>query len=585
MISLGGRRENVLAYILRFMVFLAVFLATDAIAISDTRITDLIYNVVEGKERVTIKVEGPAIYRWLVQDKPDRIVLEFRDATIPRQMEIPVGGEGIISSVKAMPVRIDSTRGVSVTLYMRSKAGVSVKEDVGKVYVEVSRPSPPPFRRVEQKKISLVFKEEDIKNVLKILSAKAGINVVAGPDVRGTVTIKLDDIDPLDALKVILKTAGYTYERDGEVYRVIQIPPPPPAPQISTKIISLRYIKAKDFAEKAKAFLSERGTISVDEATNTVIAKDISPNVDQVVEIATRMDVAPPPPPLLTKTFRISYANLDSIAATLEKMKSDRGSITKDLATGSIVVMDTEDRIKEMEGYIRFADTRPKLLLIESTLMETSASEMINLGGVSWKWTRGTESIEPGFPFSVSGLSVGIKYGVVTPSEVQAIIGALVETRKGDILASPVIAVKDGQQATIHIGDKIAYRVIQETALGRALESVSFETVGIVLRVTPTVMPDGYISMKIHIESSDATERTSAGIPIISTKETDVDVLVKEGNSIVIGGLKKKRSSESISKIPILGDLPILDFFFRRKLSTEESNSLTVFITPRIVGD
>lgn len=445
-------------------------------------------------------------------------------------------------------------------------------------------------KETKEGNITMDFKNTDINNVLRILSYKSGINIVAGEDVQGTITIKLTDVPWEKALDVILKTYGFGYERDGNI-------------------------------------------ITVTTLENLVTRKKTELELTQVQ-------------PVITKTFTLKFLDAADVKSVLESQLSPRGKITVLEMTGQVgwefggeelgkrkrleeggrvsrsnvlVLSDIPPYIEKIEKVIKELDVEPKQILIEARLMEVNKDILRDLGidwgtgstgaesstitGVSVKKsgsgevvsTVGGHSLTSQTPATFSPKQSGVTadntglklaYSKLRGTQFEVILHALEEDVHTNTLSAPRIMTLNNQEAAILVGTK--YPITKaETEEGIVTTSLDYyQDIGIQLNVVPQLSGEDYINMIIHpaVTSYTQTVTTTAGAyPIINTRETETQILIKDGETIVIGGLLKDVKSKGKFSVPILGKIPILGLLFQRDTTDIEKIDLLIFITARIV--
>ena len=378
-------------------------------------------------------------------------------------------------------------------------------------------------------KIALDYVDADITTVLRSLSYTYNLNLVASMDVKGKVTISLKEVTLGEALDAILSTNGYSFTRKGNIIYIS--PSGTEGVQLFSEPISLKYLKAVDAQNLLRKVLSPKGDIKVDEVANMFIITDYQANI--------------------------------------EKLK----------------------------GLLKSIDQPPQQVLIEAKIVDITSKDLRNLG-VTWQadYTpghgifgrdsvmgeriKGTSS-NAGPSSSLSGGQLKIDTLILKGLTASATLDALVQDQKAHLLASPSIAVLNNREARIIIGEKVPYKERTQTTTGTT-ETTKFIDVGTTLRVVPSINADGYITMEIHPEVSSVTALLDAG-PRITTREADTVVRVKEGETIVIGGLIKHEDNRNASRVPILGNIPILSLIFGNRSSDQTQVELAVFITPKIL--
>ena len=195
-------------------------------------------------------------------------------------------------------------------------------------------------------------------------------------------------------------------------------------------------------------------------------------------------------------------------------------------------------------------------------------------GGLSTSWSEGTEPIDLNVTTIRGDLNIG------------AVMNLIREEREARLLSSPEITTLDNQPARVHVGERVPYqRATIETQTGATLAEVEFIDVGVKLDVTPTISGDGLLYLQIHCEVSEVLDQSVQNVPRIGTREADTRVLVRHGDTVVIGGLMKDNVVDITKKVPILGDIPLLGMLFRRDSKRTEKTEFLVFIRPLILDD
>lgn len=399
-----------------------------------------------------------------------------------------------------------------------------------------------------EKYITLDFKDADIRDILRVLSLKSGLNIVYGDDVRGTVTVHLDKVSFQDAMNIILKISGYAYE------------------EITPNVIKI--------------------------STPSKIAKD------KAIALT------------ITKVLPLKYSQADNITGILTPLLTSQGKIQIDSRTNSLVVTDIPENLNKIEGMIVLLDVETRQVMIEAQIVEINSSDLLDLG-INWKLDKNTGTtddylgsgndpvlmdgyvgkgkgdsinldIQAGAESLTGGIRGDISWGtIMNDMSLQLALRALDQEGKGKVLSNPKIITVSNREAKILVGDKVPYKITTVSAEGQT-ESTGYIDVGIKLLVIPIVNPDNKITLKVHPEVSFVKEFREEG-PWVSTREADTEVLVRSGETIVIGGLIKEEETEAMSKIPLLGDLPVLGYLFSRKESRKEKTELIVFITPTLL--
>lgn len=402
--------------------------------------------------------------------------------------------------------------------------------------------------------VSLDFQDADIKNVLKVLAFKSGMNIVAGPEVTGTVTIQLNDVPWQKALEVVLATYGYGYERKGNIITV-------------TTVANLKKRHEDD----------------------QVLA-------DQE--------------PLSTKTFPLNFAKASEVVDSINKMKTNRGQINFDQRTNSLIVRDVQSNIDLMEETIKALDTPTPQVLIEAKIIETDFNNTQNLG-VDWTINlRASGSTMPttfpfhqhssnkflpfGFPSpgdSTLTTTTPFTYGTLDASGLAAALEILSTRSDTNILSNPKIVTLDNQTAKIIVGSKYplpSYTYNQEQAKMQ-LSGYNYLDIGIIFEVTPHINNAGLVTLDLNPRVTAITAlvqvdpSTPAKVPELSTEEAKTKVMIRDGQTLVIAGLVKDTVQTTKSKVPFLGDIPLIGHAFKKSNDNKTKTELIIFLTPHII--
>ncbi len=394
------------------------------------------------------------------------------------------------------------------------------------------------FAQSQQEYITLNLERVSLRSALELLMTRLGKNLLIDAEVAPvTLNMSLDNITATDAFNALLESNGLSYrEMEGNVYFVATVQKI--GAQTVVKHIQCKYAFAKDLAEILKSMVgSESGAIMSDERTNTLVVKE-------------RPDV-----------------------------------------------------ILRMEKLIEELDKPTKQIYIQAEIVEISASDNSEFG-IEWLWKtanfrsfdgqsgtnfdlRGateagessatTPSVGDGFPFpSGDGLGVGL-----LNSDIEVVLHALAETNDLNLLSRPRIVTLDNQESVIEVGDQIPFRKLNEFGV----TSFEFKDATVQLLVKPHIVDSKYILMKVSPKADFANGFTPDGTPIISTRRASTNVKIRDGQTIVIGGLIRDSLVNTESKVPILGDVPLLGYLFKNSKSTKVKTQLIVFITPIILED
>ncbi len=422
-------------------------------------------------------------------------------------------------------------------------------------------------------RLSMDFKDADVNNLLRIIAEVSGQNIVAGEEVKGKVTVRLVDVPWDRALDNILRINGLGFVREDNIIRV-------------AKLSAIR----KERDERRKELVDE---------------------------------MEAPVAPLTTKIIPVNYADPKKIVDSLNKIKSKRGSISVDDRTAKLLVRDTSSNIEQMEIVLRELDTPTPQVMIEARIVTVASSHTRSLG-IQWGFqnthTDGRTGADPfvlsqlfgsqGFNMSTAGttggptpaVTAGVPaavnlpipgpagaFGVVLGKindtfRLQAQLTALEDEALARTLSTPRIVALDNEEAVIKQGQEIPFTTVDSS--GRT--TVTFKEAVLSLTVVPHVTADRRVSMKIKVtDDSKGEEITFAGGFAFSFNRAEAtsSLLVEDGSTVVIGGVRKRETGVSEKRVPFLGNIPVLGWLFKNR--TEDLKPRTVellfFITPTII--
>jgi type IV pilus secretin PilQ/predicted competence protein len=383
------------------------------------------------------------------------------------------------------------------------------------------------------RKITLDAQGADIKTVLRSISDFAGINIVSGPDVEGEVYVHIKDSPWEEALDILLKAHGYGYREEYGMIRVA------PMDRLNKEELE------QQTAERKKEELL----------------------------------------PLINRIIFVNNSNADEISSALGNVVSKRGKIDVDKGSNALIVNDIERNCDKIEEMVRELDQKTFQVDINAKLVEVDV-EATREFGINWGLLNlhksglgATGSAEVNESIALSAAT--LKFGTVRSwGELNTILEMLEKTNKANIISNPRITTMDNREASILVGKEIPLIVADEA--GNPITELT--KIGIMLRVIPHVNADETITLDLHPEVSELqSESTAQGGVIISTSEADTRVVVRNGETAVIGGLIKKVETDLVHGIPVLKDIPYLGYLFSSKSKAEKKQELVIFVTPTIV--
>lgn len=287
----------------------------------------------------------------------------------------------------------------------------------------------------------------------------------------------------------------------------------------------------------------------------------------------------------MTKSFVINYITLDELKATLTSLLPSGTSIMTNPSTKTLVIEASQSIVNRAEQIIKDIDLPPDQVMVEAEIIETSLSNLQTVG-INLKYTSPVNNQEviqtvgqAAKPTDTG--SQGLFFSVVRGNK-EALLQALQDKTNFNVLSSPKIIAMNGQKANIITGNKLGYYVNTVTTTG-LVQSVEFLDIGTTLTFTPEIKKDGRIIMEIHPEVSEGT--IVSGLPQKTTTETTTKVVVKDGETIIIGGLSREKNQKETKGPPILSDIPLIGSLFRRTEIVKERVDIIVLMTPHIITE
>ena len=401
-------------------------------------------------------------------------------------------------------------------------------------------------------RISLNLQNVTLGAVLKVMTQKTGINFLIGSDLTGkTINVYLEDVLVEDALAAIMKANGlwYTRQKGTNIYVIMESPDGPPVNTI-TQVFHTNYADAKLLEPTVSAVLTEAGHIVVDQRTNALVVSDIPENMTTLESLVRELDN--PTGQVLIQAQIVEVADEAALDLGVEWGFSDYDEASgTSYGAGFNRVHYYEDRTDDLGNVTK--------VLVEDKLMEG----VLDLSFGQW------HSFIDGF------------------QDLSGRIRAMKRDGLLEILAEPQILTMDNQSAEIAITSHIA--MAKKTTIANegtvTIEPV-YGDVGVILRVTPNVNNDDFVTMTIEPEVSSASRSAYFPDEAVDTRKRTArtTVMARDGETIVIGGLVRKDIIENHFKVPLLGDIPLLGRLFRRSIESEVNSEVIVFLTPRIMS-
>ena len=406
-------------------------------------------------------------------------------------------------------------------------------------------------------KLSLNFQDIDIRSVLQIIADVTDMNLVVSDTVSGNITLRLKNVPWDQALELVLKTKSLDKRITGNVMMIA------PAAEIAererfeietnkqvkelkepqTEFIQVNYAKASDIVAllgTEQGILSERGKVQADPRTNTLIVRDIDTSINKVRKALKKLDIP------------VRQVMIEARLVTV------RADLSKELG------------VKWGFGHIKDGSTR-------LALGATAPGDTAQVGTAGLTTPSGLNVDLGAASIGASKFAVGLGTNTTL---LQMELSALETDGNAEIISQPKVITANGMPARIQSGDEIPFQTVEDGEV-----NVEFKEVVLALDVTPQITPDNRLILDLKINQDSVGEELPNGEVGIVTNQVETQVLVNNGETVVLGGVFKKEQTETIAKVPLLGDIPVLGKLFTRRKNTNEKTELLIFITPKIIAE
>ncbi|MDR6916714.1 type IV pilus assembly protein PilQ [Pseudomonas sp. 3296] len=516
----------------------------------------------QGEGNVVIDLSDPSIAPD-IQEHEGKIILGFARTQLPEKLRVRLDVKDFATPVQFVNAVATGDR-ATITIEPGGAFDYSTYQTDNKLTVSIRPMTVDDLqkRNAERfaytgEKLSLNFQDIDVRSVLQLIADFTNLNLVASDTVQGGITLRLQNVPWDQALDLVLKTKGLDKRKIGNVLLVA------PADEIAARerqelesqkqiselaplrreLLQVNYAKAADIAKlftsvtSAEAKADERGSITVDERTNNIIAYQPQDRLDELRRIVTQLDI---PVRQVMIEARIVEANVDydkSLGVRWGGSVRNRGNWNTSGASDGRTIGTPEST--------------------------STNSSFVDMGAAG----------------STSGIGIAfITDNVLLDLE----LTAMEKTGNGEIVSQPKVVTSDKETAKILKGTEIPY----QEASSSGATSVSFKEASLSLEVTPQITPDNRIIMEVKVTKDEPDYLNKVqDVPPIKKNEVNAKVLVNDGETIVIGGVFSNTQSKVVDKVPFLGDVPYLGRLFRRDVVSEKKSELLVFLTPRIMNN
>ncbi len=534
-----------------------------------------------GEGRIMITLSDPGTLVDL-REEGGHIVVDFLDTALPRQLTRKYDVTDFATPVQTVEASPSGSNAKIEIFPIGNYEHLAYQTD--RLYtVEVRPLTKAQKAKIERDKaiftgdrLSLNFQDIEVRSVLQLLADFTGLNMVTSDTVKGRITLRLKNVPWDQALDIILKTKGLSMRRTDKVILVA------PTEEIAAReklvleserqieelaplraeFIQVNYAKAADLATLLKSeenkLLSERGNVTVDERTNTLLVQDTTSKLEEVRSLVELLDI--PIRQVLIES-RVVIANDDFAKDIGVKLgggytadKAFPNSNTQALVTGGLP--------GDVTWNPAFGPT-----YIENPAGTGNDSLMVNL---------------PQALSATRGGAINLVLARVASHLLRLELSAMQQEGRGELISSPRVITSDQNKAIIRQGLEIPYEVRSSSGA----TTIAFKEALLKLEVTPHITPDDRIIMDLII-NKDNPDYTNAllGIPPIDRRSVETTVLVENGETIVLGGVFERDKTENIERVPFFGDLPYVGFMFKQHIERDENQELLIFVTPKILKD
>ncbi len=554
----------------------------------------------EGEGQVVIDLAGSNT-PVDVQQQGSKIIVRTLGNKIPAHLARRLNVNDFATPVSTIDAQNDGGNGI-ITIQSAGSYEYMAYQAENKLTISLKRPvDKNPFKpRAAQsytgKKISLDFQDIEVRRVLQLLADFTGINMVAADTVQGNITLRLKDVPWDQALDIILKTKNLDKRRNGNVIWIAPV----------AELIKAEEEEAKAIAQSIKLAPLQTEYIQLNYAKAADIEKLITDGKN-----ASN-----------SRGGTNSGSGADPLGDSVGSLLSPRGTVSVDPRTNTLIINDTAEKIDQIRGMIDLLDVSVKQVMIEARIVRAT-TDFTKEMGVKWGilsqgimnnnhlLVGGSDTTlwnlrEPEFDDERGGYTyeierpqnLNVDLGVTSPGASRIAFGlislsdfmldlelsALQADGYGEVISTPKVLTADKQQAKVASGTQIPYQSA-EGGGANAVSTTEFIDATLSLDVTPSITPDGKVQMNLNITSDSPGAPTPTGQLTINKNSINTNVLVDNGETVVLGGIFEQQTANQQTKVPFLGDIPYLGRLFRKDIKSDNKRELLIFVTPRIVND
>jgi type II secretory pathway component GspD/PulD (secretin) len=468
-------------------------------------------------------------------------------------------------------------------------------------------PEDDPLRKI----VTINFKEMNLNEIVMLLGEMAGINILSGADLSGTVTAHMKEIPLGRAIVMVLRMEGFGIIEEAGVYRITTYEEAV-ASKRDTQMVFLKNADAVAVKATLDEVIKSTGdvvggqlNVGANPETNVIVLSGPRERVEEFAAVVAELDVTEPIIPTVSKAIHLNYSDPMELSEALKPLLTESGNVAFDNRSRQIVLTDIPVKVKELEILVASLDLKVKSVSIEAMVVDALISDGAETGIDWFAQNRNIHNLstlsQPGEEaegFQESALTLGsLLGGPLTGGQIafqkiagdviiDGVISAQIASQNAELIANPSITTVENEPAVIKIIQEFPYNELTQTDAGASIATTEFKEIGTILEVTPRVTFEQDIMATIHASQSNIIGLTEIDrIPIEAKREATTTLVLDDGQSVMIGGLRRFDESITESKVPILGDIPILGVLFKQQLTDERQTELMIFITCNIVPE
>lgn len=526
-----------------------------------------------------------------IKKQSDRITITLKNYPLPTQAQRSLDVADFNTPVRNVTIK---RIGNNTQLIIRNQGSWDVQtqgahgrysfEVIRKANISAQGLANTPQKSFNGRKISLDFQDVEVRTILQILAKESGMNIVASDTVNGKMTLSLKDVPWDQALDLVMQARNLDMRRQGNIINV---------------------------APREELLAKDKATLQAQKEIN-----DLGP--------------------LLSQTFQLKYKNVEEFRKILRldesgsnndrnSMLSGRGSALIDPATNTLIITDNRHVIQKFQKLIEELDVPTRQVMVEARIVEAEDSFSRNIGvkfgyntvkgrntwgsnlnnalsnhstnvdnnrTIANNILSGANTLPTTKPLEFSpNISLPVSAATSSIALVRALssgalgleLAAMQEQGKGKIISNPRVLTQDRKEAMIESGSEIPY----EEATSSGATSITFKKAVLGLTVTPNITPDGQVIMTVKINKDSPTDCISGGVTTkcITTKQLQTQAMVEDGGTLIVGGIYEEENGNTVAKVPLLGDIPVVGNLFKSRTRSEKRRELLIFITPRIMDN